>query len=129
MKKFVLKPALVLGVLLLIVSLSFSGGDSDDYKVIKKAVQDNPKVESAQDVKWFKLLVVDNTTGKEKVRITLPFALVEILARCADDQPMKMGDSGTKLDIEELIAELKKAGPMSIVEINEEKEKVKIWLE
>jgi hypothetical protein len=128
MKKVILGPALLLGVLLLTASLSFPG-DSDDYKVIKKAVQDNPKAEPSKEVKWFKLLVVDTTTGKEKVKITMPFALVEIFARCADNKRVKMGDSSTSLNIEELVAELKKAGPLSIIEVYEENEKVKIWLE
>ncbi|HEK84741.1 MAG: hypothetical protein ACPLZD_02115 [Candidatus Saccharicenans sp.] len=128
MKKIIWITILVLTALFLSAEFSYPF-DRDDYQVIKKAVQENPKVEPVKEVKWFKVLVVDNKSGKEKVKITMPIALVEIFARCADNKEVQMKNMGGKLNIEELLAELKKAGPLSIVEINEEEETVKVWLE
>ncbi|MGC8891523.1 MAG: hypothetical protein ACP5P6_02815 [Candidatus Saccharicenans sp.] len=128
MKKIIWITILVLTALFLSAEFSYPF-DRDDYQVIKKAVQENPKVEPVKEVKWFKVLVLDNKSGKEKVKITMPIALVEIFARCADNKEVQMKNMGGKLNIEELLAELKKAGPLSIVEINEEEETVKVWLE
>lgn len=121
---------IVLTVMAFFLTVEFSYPfDRDDYQVIKKAMQENPKIEPTKEVKWFKVLVVENKTGKEKVKITMPLALVEIFARCADNKEVQMKNIGCTLNIEELLAELKKAGPLSIVEINDEEETVKVWLE
>ncbi|MGC8745324.1 MAG: hypothetical protein ACP5SQ_01700, partial [Candidatus Saccharicenans sp.] len=108
MKKIIWITILVLTALFLSAEFSYPF-DRDDYQVIKKAVQENPKVEPVKEVKWFKVLVVDNKSGKEKVKITMPIALVEIFARCADNKEVQMKNMGGKLNIEELLAELKKA--------------------
>jgi len=128
MKKIILIAVLVMVALMLTAGPTFPG-DRDDYQVIKKAVQDSSKVEANKEVKWFKVLVVDNKTGKEKVKVTMPIALVEIFARCAENKQVKMGNTGCTLNLEELLAELKKVGPLAIIEINEEDESVKVWLE
>jgi len=128
MKKVIWTIVLVLAALFLMAEFSYPV-DRDDYQVIKKAVQENPKAEQVKEVKWFKVLVVDNKTGKEKVKITMPIALVEIFARCADNKDVQMKNMGCSLNIEELLAELKKVGPLAIVEINKEDETVKVWLE
>ncbi|MBC7361542.1 MAG: hypothetical protein H5U06_04575 [Candidatus Aminicenantes bacterium] len=128
MKKVIWIAVLVLMALFLTAEFSYPI-DRDDYQVIKRAVQENPKIEPAKEVKWFKVLVVDNKTGKEKVKITMPITLVEIFARCADNKEVRVKNMGCTLNIEELLAELKKVGPLAIVEINEEDETVKVWLE
>ncbi|MCX8159647.1 MAG: hypothetical protein N3G18_01790 [Candidatus Saccharicenans sp.] len=128
MKKAVVITVMLLGLLFLSSSL-FPAGDKDDYQVIKKAVQENSKVETAKEVKWFKVLVTDTKTGKEKVKITMPLTLVEIFARCADNKEVKLGRDGCSLNLPELLAELKKVGPLAIIEVNEEEETVKVWLE
>jgi len=128
MKKVIWLAVLTLAALLWLAGPGYPV-DRDDYQVIKKAVQDNPKAEVKGEVKWFKVLVIDNKTQKEKVKITMPIALVEIFMRCAEDKEVKLKSMDTKLNMEELLAELKKAGPLSIVEINEEDETVKVWLE
>ncbi|MGQ9800691.1 MAG: hypothetical protein ACUVRL_03375 [Candidatus Saccharicenans sp.] len=127
MKKIIMITTLLLASLFLTTVL-FGAGDRDDYQVIKKAVQDSPRVEPVKEVKWFKVLVTDNRTGKEKVKITMPIALVEIFARCADNKEVKMSN-GCSLNLEQLLAELKKAGPLAIIEVQEEDEMVKVWLE
>jgi hypothetical protein len=128
MKRIIWITVLVLTALFLTADFSYPA-DRDDYQVIKKAVQEKAKVEPSTEVKWFKVLVVDNKTGKEKVKITMPIALVEIFARCADNQEVHLKNVGCDLNIEELLKELKKVGPLAIVEINEEDETVKVWLE
>ncbi len=128
MKKILLITAMVLGILFLTVEL-FPAVDKDDYQVIKKAVQETSKVEPVKEVKWFKVLVTDTRTGKEKVKITMPISLVEIFARCADNKEVRLGRDGCTLNLPELLAELKKVGPLAIIEVNEEDETVKVWLE
>lgn len=128
MKKILLITAMVLGILFLTVEL-FPAADKDDYQVIKKAVQETSKVEPVKEVKWFKVLVTDTRTGKEKVKITMPISLVEIFARCADNKEVRLGRDGCTLNLPELLAELKKVGPLAIIEVNEEDETVKVWLE
>ncbi len=128
MKKIILLVVLTLSLLLLFGGPLFPE-NRDDYQVIKKAVKDNPGVEPAKEARWFKILVTDNKTGKEKVKVTMPLTLVEIFARCADSKELRMGKYQGGLNLQELLAELKKVGPLAIIEINEEDETVKVWLE
>lgn len=101
----------------------------DDIQAIKKAVKENQNYEPGKEVKWFKLLVTDNKAGKDKVRVTLPLSLVEAFVKCADDDHLKLDHGKTDIDFGQLLVELKKVGPMAIVEIFEEDETVKVWLE
>ena len=128
MKKKVLIAVLMVVFLYLTAGPCFAS-DKDDYQVIKKAVQENPKSQPAGEAKWFKVLVVDKTTGKEKVKVTMPLSLVEIFARWAEHKDIKMNGKDNSMKVEELMAQLKKAGPMSIIEVNDEEEMIKIWIE
>jgi hypothetical protein len=101
----------------------------DDLQAIKKAVRENPAYEAGKEVMWFKVLVTDTKTGKDKVRITLPIALVEAFLRCADDKHVRMHRHDCDVDVAALFAELKKAGPMALIEVWEKDESVKVWLE
>jgi hypothetical protein len=101
----------------------------DDIQAIKKAVKENPAYEPGKDVKWLKVLVTDTKAGKEKVKITLPLSLVEAFVKCADDDHLKLDHGRTDIDFAQLLVELKKAGPMALVEITEDDETVKVWLE
>ncbi len=101
----------------------------DDLQAIKKAVKENPAYEAGKDAKWFKVLVTDAKTNKDKVRITLPIAIVEVFLRCADDKHIRMHRHDCDIDIGALFAELKKIGPMSLIEVMDEDEIVKVWLE
>ena len=101
----------------------------DDIQAIKKAVKENPNYEPGKEVKWFKVLVTDNKAGKDKVRITLPLSLVEAFVKCADDRHLRIDKENCDIDFGELLVELKKVGPMAIIEIFEEDETVKVWLE
>jgi len=101
----------------------------DDLQAIKKAVKENPAYEAGKDVKWFKVLVTDAKTNKDKVRITLPIAIVEAFLRVADNKHIRMNREDCDIDIEALFAELKKVGPMSLIEVMDKDEIVKVWLE
>jgi hypothetical protein len=101
----------------------------DDIQAIKKAVKENPNYEPGKEVKWFKVLVTDNKAGKDKVRITLPISLVEAFVKCADNKHLRLDKGECDIDFDELLTELKKVGPMAIIEIYEDDETVKVWLE
>jgi hypothetical protein len=105
------------------------GESKDDIQAIRKAVKENPNYEPGKEVKWFKVLVTDTRTNKDKVRITLPLSLVEVFVKCADDKHLRIHDHDCDIDFEELLAELKKVGPMAFIEVYEDDEIVKVWLE
>lgn len=106
-----------------------AAGIQNDFQAIKKAVKENPVYESGKEVKWFKVLVTDSKTNKDKVRITLPISLVEVFVRCADNKHVRLNRHDCDIDVGELFAELKKLGPMALIEVYEEHETVKVWLE
>jgi sugar phosphate isomerase/epimerase len=118
-----------------LVALMFALGgfvhaeSTDDIQAIKKAVKENPNYEPGKEVKWFKVLVTDNKAGKDKVRITLPLSLVETFVKCSGNDHVKLDHGQTDIDFGQLFAELKKVGPMAIIEVFEEDETVKVWLE
>ncbi len=123
-------------IVLAIISLAFlltnfglAGTRDDDLQAIKKAVKENPNYEPGKEVKWFKVLVTDTKTSKDRVKITLPIALVEVFIKCADDKHLRIRDSHCDINFEELLTELKKIGPMALIEVYEEDELVKVWLE
>jgi sugar phosphate isomerase/epimerase len=128
MKKTVLLAAAVFGLALVLGT--FALADSrQDLQAIKKAVKDNPNFEPGKEVKWFKVLVTDTKTNKDKVKITLPLVLVEAFVKCADNKHLRIDDGDCDIDFEALLAELKKVGPMALIEVYEDDETVKVWLE
>jgi hypothetical protein len=121
-------------VLALIMTGFFSTGTifadcDDDIQAIKKAVKENPQYDPGKEAKWFKVLVTDAQTKKDKVKITLPISLVEIFMKCADNKNLRIDRDEYDIDLKELFAELKKVGPMALIEVYEDDEIVKIWLE
>lgn len=116
-------------VLLFGLANGLSAESKDDIQAIKKAVKKNPNYEAGTDVKWFKVLVTDTQTKKDKVQITMPISLVEIFARVSENKHMRINREEYNIDLKELFSELKKLGPMALIEIFEEDETVKIWLE
>ncbi|MGB6866470.1 MAG: hypothetical protein WBE11_12320 [Candidatus Aminicenantaceae bacterium] len=121
-------------ILALIMLGFFSAGtifadSDDDIQAIKKAVKENPQYDPGKEAKWFKVLVTDAQTKKDKVKITLPISLVEIFMKCADNKNLKIDREEYDIDLKELFAELKKVGPMALIEVYENDEIVKIWLE
>ncbi len=116
----------VLGVFLPNLLLADS---KDDIQTIKKAVKKNPEYKAGEEVKWFKVLVTDNKTKKDKVKITLPISLIETLLKCVDEDDLKINKDKCDIDLKELFAELKRLGPTVLIEIIEDGETVKIWFE
>jgi hypothetical protein len=106
----------------------YAKGD-DDYQAVKKAVKDNPQYDPGKEAKWLKVLVTDTQTNKDKVKITLPISLVELFMKCADHKNLRIDRDEYDIDLKELFAELKKVGPMALIEVYEDDEIVKIWLE
>jgi len=104
-------------------------GIQNDFQAVKKAVKENPVYDSGKEVKWFKVLVTDAKTNKDKVRITLPISLVEVFVRCAENKHVRMNRQDLDIDIGELFAELKKLGPMALIEVYEDDAIIKVWLE
>ena len=101
----------------------------DDFQVIKKAVKENPNYEPGKEAKWFKVLVTDTKTNKDKVRVTLPISLVEVFLKCSEEKHFRWHDKSCNVDLKELFTELKKLGPMVLIEVFDEDEIVKVWLE
>lgn len=101
----------------------------DDIQTIKKAVKKNPDYKAGEEAKWFKILVTDNKTKKDKVKITLPICLVETLLECIDEEDLKIDRDECDVDLKELFKELKKLGPALLIEVYEDDETIKIWLE
>lgn len=114
----------------------------DDLEVVKRATQAPPQVEaaptpatarakSAERPTWFKVEVVDKLSGKRRVSVNLPIALVEAFG---DDVPVRWGcgdKAATRdhcgLKLKETLALLQKGQPL--VEIEQETERIKVWVE
>lgn len=101
----------------------------DDLQTIKKAVRENPAARPGGEAKWFKILVVDKTAGKAVIKLTVPLSFVEILLRSSDDKHLRIDREKYDIDVEAVFKELKAAGPMSVIELNEDNCTVKVWLE
>jgi hypothetical protein len=100
---------------------------ADDYKVIKNALK-SPEISSTsqKSVQWFNILVMDG--DHEKVKITLPVALVEIMLKSCPEKRFNI-EHGCDIDIQRIWNDLKAAGPLALVEVEDHGESVKIWLE
>ncbi len=128
------KSALLTLIAVLAVSLAAAGRPSaededKDIQVVRKAVKESPASASGREAKWFKVLVVDTRTNRERVKITLPISVVEMLIRCSNDHHLRLHDEDCEIDLKALLSELKKAGPLAIIEVCEDDELVKVWLE
>lgn len=127
MKQRWLITTLVMTMFMAAALLPLYGNSNQDYKVIKNAVKKNKKAGNPGELSWFKIQVTDNKTKKVKVNITLPFSLVDLLSDCIDED-IKIKDK-EKINFKKVVEELKKHGPMTLVEVYEEDETVKIWFE
>jgi len=123
MKKNVMVVMIIITAFML-ATLPVFGDSAQDYKVIKKASQDKKN----GDLSFLKLTVYDTKAKKNKVKITLPLALVEILSDSEEDVKI-LDKTKTDLDLKKILSLLKKNGPMTLIEIEEDDQIVKIWLE
>ncbi|MEI6614929.1 MAG: hypothetical protein WCL37_08525 [Chrysiogenales bacterium] len=102
---------------------------ADDYKVIKNAVKSSETSATGQNsVQWFKIVVTGKDGSKEKVKISLPISLVEMMINACPEEKFEV-EHGCRIDIKKIWNELKKAGPMALVEVEDHGETVKIWFE
>jgi hypothetical protein len=128
MKKVAIIVLIVFVFTFLLVNLA-TAKNEDDLQAIKKAVKKNPEYEAGKEVKWFKVLVTDNRTKKDKVKITVPISLIEFFIKCANDKHMRIHRDECDIDLKELFKELKKLGPTVFIEVVEDDETVKVWFE
>jgi len=101
----------------------------EDIRAIKKAVKENPKYSPDVDAKWFKVVITDLHARKDKLRITLPISLVEFFMRCVPGEQVNINCEEYDIDLKKILEELKELGPNSLIEISDEDEILKIWLE
>jgi hypothetical protein len=101
----------------------------NDFKVIQNAVKQAPAAETGKEVKWFKVLIQDSKSSEAKVKITLPIALIEAVLACTDGKHFKVDDGNCDIDLKAIWAALKQAGPLALVEIEDDGAIIKVWLE
>lgn len=130
------KTTIVILALFAIIALAAPAvaANRNDFKVIQSAVKKSPNPEyvEGREVRWFKVLITDSKSSEAKVKLTLPVALIELILSCDDVRHVKINDDKygrCEVDLKALWTELKKAGPMSIIEIEDEGAVVKVWLE
>jgi len=118
----------------------------DDLSVVKRAVASDtttsaparPQAEAqpaprtaarGHEPQWFKVRVVDKASGKKKVTVNMPLALVKALG---DDLPVDWpcGEHArvrSSLKISEVLAALE-AG-QDLVEVDDDESEVRVWVE
>ena len=119
--------AVALVVLVYLAAPVLAGGHEDDLKVIKKAVKGGHAYEPGKAVKWFKILITDNKSRTDIVKVTLPISMAKLLAHCAKDKHLHMDKAD--IDIAAALKDLEEMSPMTLLEIVDDGATVKIWLE
>ncbi len=114
-------------VMFVIITLLMSGsvmyGDSgDDFKVIKNGVKNK-----SGKVQYLRVTVYNKLKKKNTVKIKVPISLFEFIADCTKDD-IKI-NSKCDFDLKKILKALRRNGPMTLVEIDEEDEIVKVWFE
>jgi hypothetical protein len=120
-----------LGICLIVFvfATSLFAASADDYKVIKNAVKIQEASRAGQkSPQWFKILVTGKSGDQEKVKITIPISLVELMLKACPEKKFHV-DDGCQIDIQKVWNELKAAGPLALVEVEDRDETVKIWFE
>jgi hypothetical protein len=101
----------------------------NDFQSIQKAVKKNPAYREGKEVRWFKVEIMDGHSRANKLKITLPIALIELVLSCSDTRHVRLDDGDCEVDLKALWKELKKAGPMALIEIRDDDALIKVWLE
>jgi hypothetical protein len=101
----------------------------DEIRTIKKAVKENSSVRSGKEIKWLKVLVTDTRAKTEKVKISIPLSLAELLMGCAHGRHLRIDCEEYDIDLKELLSELKHLEPGFLIEISDDEASIKIWLE
>jgi hypothetical protein len=121
--------ALGLAVMGFVLAPVVRAAHEDDLQAIKRAVKQNPSGHQGKEVKWLKVLVVDNRCHKDIVKLTVPISLIEIFFKCADHKHLRINEGECEINLQAVFKELKAAGPMAMVELSEDNETLKVWLE
>jgi hypothetical protein len=132
-----MKRNLILVVMVVIAIFAVTGfmiygtSSAEDYKVIKNAVGEK---KTSGEVTMLRIEVTDKKAKKVEVNLKVPLSLVEMLSDFAKDNMDNIkidGKTGGKcnIDFKKIVAELKKSGPMSLIEVDTEDNLVKIWIE
>jgi len=120
---------LVVFISIIFLSHFILANEDFDLRTIKKAVKKNPQYKKGREVQWFKLLIMDGNCKKDKLEITLPLSLVDLLFECTKDKKMNIDCGDFDLDLRRLYKEIKRRGPKSLIEIRGQDGVLKIWLE
>ncbi|MCK5058286.1 MAG: hypothetical protein KAT34_16655 [Candidatus Aminicenantes bacterium] len=122
MKKLIL---VIFIIFILVVGTSTVFADSaDDYKVIKKVSKNK---QNSGDLTWFRVEIIEKTGKKSKIKIKLPIFLVETLADCTEGAINL--ENKCKFNLKKVLADLKKYGPMTLVEIESDDADIRVWFE
>jgi hypothetical protein len=139
--------AAVLGGAVLLAAAEGSKPKEDDLALVKRAVASNQAVSPAarpqaevrpaprsavrdHDPQWFKMRVVDKATGKRKVTVNLPLAVVKALG---DDVPIDWPCGGrdsrirSSIKLSEVLSALE-AG-QDLIQVDDDDSEVRIWVE
>jgi len=139
--------AAVLGGTVLLAAAEAQKAKDDDLALVKRAVAANPAASPAarpqaevrpapraavrdHDPQWFKVRVVDKATGKRKVTVNLPLAVVKALG---DDMPIDWPCGGrdsrvrSTLKLSEVLSALE-AG-QDLVQVDDDDSEVRVWVE
>ena len=139
--------AAVLGGTVLLAAAEAQKAKDDDLALVKRAVAANPAASPAarpqgevrpapraaardHDPQWFKVRIVDKATGKRKVTVNLPLAVVKALG---DDMPIDWPCGGrdsrvrSTLKLSEVLSALE-AG-QDLVQVDDDDSEVRVWVE
>ena len=104
-----------------------AAGHEDDLKVIKRAVRGGPAGDPGKPVKWFKILITDNSSRTGVIKVTLPISLAKFLSHCSKGRHLhtEKGD----IDLSAAMRDLEELTPLTLLEIVDGDATIKIWLE
>jgi len=126
-----MKRTIILMILLALTLLYWgspaSADATADYQAIKKAESVRGDESLSKNVSFLRIEVFDKKAKKVTVTLKLPFSLVEILADSTNGD-IKIEDK-CNINLKKIVQDLKKSGPMTLLEVDEEDEHVKIWFE
>jgi len=101
----------------------------DDFQSFQKAVKRNPHYEEGREIRWFKVEIRERHSREAGLKISLPVAIIELVLSCGDTRHVRFDDGDCEVDLRALWKELKKAGPMALIELRDDDALIKIWLE
>jgi hypothetical protein len=99
-----------------------AAGNEDDLTVIKRAVRGGHASAPEKGLKWFKVLITDGASS-DVVKVNLPIFAIGPREHGPKDRHPR-GEKG-----EAKARNLKKLGPLILLEILGDDAKIKIWLE